>query len=265
MGHLTPTAHLPNACREVSADPGPTGSPRTVLREVLTRLQSEAARTILDVPAGRGPLVPHLRKLGYTVSAADIRPDLFQVTGIACDYADLNQGLPYDSASFDAVLCCNGIHRVYAVAFAVSEMARVLRPGGRLLLSFPNFSSLSRRTRFLLTGSLSPSFVRMAENPDRSVGNLRMPVTPAQVLAAVGASGLRVVGIRGIRRSPGKRRPLRWFYLPLIAPIRLACLLSSRRVRRALWLDEVSSVPLLLNDFVVLETRKTASPHEGPE
>ncbi|HVP31718.1 MAG TPA: class I SAM-dependent methyltransferase [Myxococcota bacterium] len=236
-----------------------------MLHEIIVRLQREPAKAVLDVPSGRGVLVPTLRALGCEISAADIRPDLFEPRDVACRYANLNQGLPYPSESFDAVLCCNGIHRVYALGFAVSEMARVLRPEGRLLLSFPNFSSLSRRVRFLLTGSFSPSFVRSAEVDDASGGMVRLPVTPAQVLAAVEASGLRVEEIRGLRRRPEKIRLLRVLYLPLVAPIWLASLLSRRRKRRGLRLSVVSRFDLLFNDFVLIAARKAASPNGAGE
>lgn len=45
------------------------------------------------------------------------------------------QHLPFDDASFDTVVCTFGLCAIPDHTRAISEMARVLRPGGRLLLA----------------------------------------------------------------------------------------------------------------------------------
>ncbi len=47
--------------------------------------------------------------------------------------------LPFDAASFDVVLCCEMVEHLHhgARAPAFSEMFRVLRPGGRMVVTFP--------------------------------------------------------------------------------------------------------------------------------
>ncbi|MBE1493394.1 ubiquinone/menaquinone biosynthesis C-methylase UbiE [Amycolatopsis lexingtonensis] len=45
------------------------------------------------------------------------------------------QALPFEDASFDTVVCTFGLCAIPDPAAAVAEMARVLRPGGRLILA----------------------------------------------------------------------------------------------------------------------------------
>jgi len=42
--------------------------------------------------------------------------------------------LSFDSNTFDAILCCNMLHQMPNPELALSEMLRVLRPEGRLLV-----------------------------------------------------------------------------------------------------------------------------------
>jgi SAM-dependent methyltransferase len=52
--------------------------------------------------------------------------------------------LPFDDASFDAVVSFQVIEHVSAPREFLAECARVLRPGGRLILSTPNRLTFSR-------------------------------------------------------------------------------------------------------------------------
>lgn len=58
--------------------------------------------------------------------------------------ADLNH-LPFSSASFDLVVSLQALQYLHRPATALREMARVLKPDGRLLLTVPNKDSLKYR------------------------------------------------------------------------------------------------------------------------
>ena len=113
----------------------------------LNRLVELAAPTLsdraLDISTGGGhvalALAPHVAQ----ITASDLTPrmlaaarDFLTTSGVAnADYviADAEQ-LPFLDASFDLVTVRIAPHHYANVATAVREMARVLAPGGRLLL-----------------------------------------------------------------------------------------------------------------------------------
>jgi methionine biosynthesis protein MetW len=58
--------------------------------------------------------------------------------GVLARVHDLSNELPYTDESFDLVLCFEVLEHLFDPKYAVREMRRVLRPGGRLLVSVPN-------------------------------------------------------------------------------------------------------------------------------
>src|SRR5436309_4963137 len=110
---------------------------------------------LLEIPAGEGALAWQLGKLGYTVTAGDIDPSFFKVGSIPCIYLDLNQKFPIEDDEYDFVSCIEGIEHLQDQFRFVRECHRVLRPGGRLVLSTPNILNLASRLKFLLSGFYS--------------------------------------------------------------------------------------------------------------
>ncbi|MGE0803769.1 MAG: class I SAM-dependent methyltransferase [Lautropia sp.] len=78
-------------------------------------------------------------------SAAFARPT---VHGIPARYVkpEPSGNLPFDSATFDLITCFGVLHHIPNVSKSVNEMARVLRPGGRLALREPIVSMGDWRT-----------------------------------------------------------------------------------------------------------------------
>jgi SAM-dependent methyltransferase len=70
--------------------------------------------------------------------------------GIETQWADVDEPLPFDDASFDVVVAGELLEHVRDPARLVSEAQRVLRPGGRFVGSVPNAFRLKNRLRFLL-------------------------------------------------------------------------------------------------------------------
>lgn len=57
------------------------------------------------------------------------------ITWQVCDIQDI----PHEDASFDTVISCETVEHVPDPKLAIRELARVLKPGGRLLLTTPNY------------------------------------------------------------------------------------------------------------------------------
>jgi len=116
--------------------------------ELLRTRRAEFGRDLLDVPSGGGPVVDGARAAGYDV----VEVDLFPRPGIRGVCADACARLPFADAAFDVVLSMEGIEHFEHQAGFVRECARVLRPGGWLVLTTPNVLTLSARLTHLFTG-----------------------------------------------------------------------------------------------------------------
>lgn len=110
---------------------------------------------LLEIPAGEGALAWQLHKLGYRVTAGDIDPRFFKVDPIRCIHLDLNRRFPLDDGQFDFVSCIEGVEHLQDQFQFVRECHRVLRPGGRLVLSTPNILNLSSRLKYFFSGFFS--------------------------------------------------------------------------------------------------------------
>jgi SAM-dependent methyltransferase len=107
---------------------------------------------VLDLGFGDGRNAPLLHNLGMKLHGVEISEEIcaFAVArlkplGIDMDArVGRNCALPFDDASFDVIVACHACYYVdEGTTFAenVSEMARVLKPGGRLVFSAPMRSS----------------------------------------------------------------------------------------------------------------------------
>ena len=90
----------------------------------------------LDAGCGMGELAERVqRELGAAVAAIDVSPRMVELTrarGVDAQVADV-QELPFDAASFDCLAANWVLHHVPDLDRGIRELARVLRPGGRLV------------------------------------------------------------------------------------------------------------------------------------
>ena len=64
----------------------------------------------------------------------------------------MRRSLSYAYASFDVVLLIEVIEHLENHRIAISELARILKPGGVLILTMPNIMRLNSRLHFLFSG-----------------------------------------------------------------------------------------------------------------
>lgn len=93
---------------------------------------------ILDVAAGTGTSSAALARSGAEVVALDFSPGMIAEGRRRNPRIEFVEGdaekLPFDDDSFDAVTISFGLRNVEHPKVALSEMYRVLRPGGRLVV-----------------------------------------------------------------------------------------------------------------------------------
>ena len=124
----------------------------------LVRQRVPSGSRVLDTGAVPLLLTAALRDLDYEVFGVDLKPARFATTikalGLEIRGCDIErEALPFKNDSFDAVVFNELFeHLRIDLIFTLSEVLRVLRPGGQLLLSTPNLRSLSGLLNFLVRG-----------------------------------------------------------------------------------------------------------------
>ena len=106
----------------------------------------------LDMPSGGGVLARHLSDLDLYVVEGELNPagDLSERKIVRLDMNA--SALPFGEASFDGIACIEGIEHVENFFALIRELRRVLKPGGRLVLSTPNMNKLGSRWHSFWTG-----------------------------------------------------------------------------------------------------------------
>lgn len=115
---------------------------------ILELLKRERPGLLLDIPSGGGPITHGARALGFRV----IEVDLFPRANLDGVQADACAPLPFRDGVFDVLVSMEGIEHFENQTGFVRECARVLKPGGLMVLSTPNVLHLSSRVSSFLTG-----------------------------------------------------------------------------------------------------------------
>lgn len=87
----------------------------------------------LDLGCRDGHWSEKLKGMGYAVTSVDLEP-----TYAGAIRLDIDQGLPFPNDSFDVIWFTEVIEHIRDPKLAVAECMRVLKPGGRLLITTPN-------------------------------------------------------------------------------------------------------------------------------
>lgn len=122
---------------------------RIVVKIISTHFGDVSGKTILDMPAGNGWVSEELAKHGAHITPADIneeKPEYAQV--------DMEKPLPFNDQQFDAIVCAEGIEHILNPAELFKELARVVKPGGIIIITTPNVQSFFSRYQLLCTGYL---------------------------------------------------------------------------------------------------------------
>jgi SAM-dependent methyltransferase len=161
-----------------------------------------AGKRVLEIGCGRGDFTCWLAKqpvrpseiVATDFAATAIRKgrafaDAQNLSGIKWEIGDI-QAIAHPDASFDTVISCETIEHVPQPRLALRELGRVLKPGGRLLLTTPNYFGVYGlyRVYMRLTGR------RYSEEGQPINNFLLLPLTRAWIARA----GLRVTLVDGV-------------------------------------------------------------------
>lgn len=130
-------------------------------RFVADRLALSAGGRLLEAGCGTGRILLPLARKGYDCYGIDPSQKMLEVleqkrpaeVRVRIAVGDI-EALPFADRAFDGVYTVNVLQWLpggYARSFA--ELCRVTKPGGRIVMDFPNAHSLLRRLKRLFCGS----------------------------------------------------------------------------------------------------------------
>lgn len=99
---------------------------------------------VLDAGCGSGPLTAALQARGAIVTGFDASREMVGLarhrlgTDADLHVADLGEALPFDDGAFDTVVASLVLHYLQDWVPALTQLRRVLRSGGRVVLSVPH-------------------------------------------------------------------------------------------------------------------------------
>jgi 2-polyprenyl-3-methyl-5-hydroxy-6-metoxy-1,4-benzoquinol methylase len=118
------------------------------LRRAFLLARADPLSRVLDVGCGEGRFAAELTQAGMTVVGVDVAEEPLRRARARHPFLDLRLVPPEDrwplaDASFDVVWAGETIEHVADTGGWLSELRRLLRPGGRLLLSTPAHGRLT--------------------------------------------------------------------------------------------------------------------------
>ncbi|MBI5093915.1 MAG: methyltransferase domain-containing protein [Candidatus Hydrogenedentes bacterium] len=165
---------------------GVDGVNHELAREVFDRLGiALAGRRILDTGCGRGYMGDYVRELGGTYVGTDFVASRAGFTLALADAA----ALPFPNGTFDTVFCIDAFEHIPEPEQATREFRRVLRPGGFVFLSAPNYSNVAGLVKKVCEGA--GWYERNTWAPFRNwqPQELEHPLTGTAIRRVFGAAG----------------------------------------------------------------------------
>jgi 2-polyprenyl-3-methyl-5-hydroxy-6-metoxy-1,4-benzoquinol methylase len=117
--------------------------------EWIEELRLKPGAAVMDVGCGAGVATVALAERGWSVTAVDLAPAMLDLTRSLARQRGVEdmihtqlssvEALPFETGSFDCVMALGLLPWVEHPAETIAELARVVRPGGHLLISADNY------------------------------------------------------------------------------------------------------------------------------
>lgn len=138
---------------EVKYEDNPVSIKYYVKQYLLSHADKFRGKKVIDFPAGNGVTTRILKDVGAIPVPLDLFPEYFEIEGMECLRANINDKLPLEDSVADALICQEGIEHFSDQFGALKEFNRVLKQKGVLLITTPNYSNLRSKLSYLLMES----------------------------------------------------------------------------------------------------------------
>jgi SAM-dependent methyltransferase len=173
---------------------------RGVLKAV-PRLGLSGGARVLDAPCGEGALTVALIDRNLAATGIDLERKAESLLGESFQRCDLEKPLPFPDGSFYAVFCVEGIEHLENQFSCIRELGRVLKPGGSLLITTPNITSIRSRVRFLGSGFFGRDSRPLNEAARHGLHHIGL-LTFAELRYALVTAGFRLHFVRHTHVKP---------------------------------------------------------------
>jgi SAM-dependent methyltransferase len=144
--------------------------------------------SILDAGMGPGRLCAILAERAWTVSGIDASDEMVTLARLRLPEARERlllspiEAIPLEDGSFDAVVA-TGVLEFATVPTALAEIARLLRPGGRAVVSYPNPRAAYRRWKTWVYYPAVRALKRLERAPETEMPRGAGPIPPERFRA----------------------------------------------------------------------------------
>ncbi len=227
--------------------------------KIIQFLQNERRGKLLDAPAGSGILSTKFKGLGFECYCCDINAEGFKAQDIEFKVGDLNKRIPFETSYFDYITCIDGLEHMENPHNAIREFKRLLKKGGKLIISIPNYLNIERRMKFLLTGSftkpVNQEMFKKKFNCNTAMMHINLIGYPL-LKFLLESNNLRITKL-----DIDKPKPKMVFLSPIIAIIKRYCLFWPKKVKERYWLKETLSKEILSggNTLIIIAEKQNMS------
>lgn len=175
--------------------------------KVFSLLSQNLDKTIVDIPSGSGAFVQRLKDAGYkNILAVDIE-NILEIDHDNFIQGDMTKTFPLDDNSCDMVVCIDGIEHISRQFDFVSEVNRVLKDKGAVIISTPNISSLRSRWKWFITGHHHKCNSPLDENNPNPLHHIGMISYP-EIRYMLHTNGLIISEV-----TTNRKKLINWLYL----------------------------------------------------
>lgn len=161
----------------------------------------------LDVGSGFGRFVVDANLVGYNCKGVEIEEfdfklscELVRLAGLSDNIISLGSAynLPFESDSFDVVTLWNVAEHIEHLEQAITEVDRVLKPGGKIFIIAPNYAAFRREAHYcvpwfpLMPKFIGRAYLRLLKRDPWFLEKCIFYVTPYSIGKMLAAKGYQI-------------------------------------------------------------------------